>query len=647
MGDFAIVKIVLLCYIYNGILLKGFSVLKKRIFCYFIMLFSIVSIIIFPVSSFGQIYQTEDIEITQLGTSDTYYQFDASTNTLTISGTGKTPNFTSNGASAPWFDWRQSSIDTVIVEEGITGLGSYALYQVRANEIFLPTTLKTLGSYALAGTLSVTQWQLPFGLTSIGSYCFYSCTTLTHIEIPDTVKTISSRAFQNCTSLENIIIPYSVTNLSSYAFYKCTALTKVDFQSLSTSISIGNYAFAYCENLKELTLPLNATVGSYSYGYASKTSKYTDVNMTVFANSKALVYAQANSISYTIYDSIPVECAVGYSNIYDEDNVDKQYTYTFIPDFSGNYNIYTRGDCDVQATLYCNDTLIAENDDISSSDRNFCITAELEKNVEYTFTVSSVKSQGTYTVWIYPEKMISANAYGFVTTQAEKNMTCVDESLLSDIVLEIEFDGEIKDKIYYTNGFFNNVNISQKQQKLNCGNGYGLISIGNLQTEYDLYIEHTYTSIYIDYTLNDDGYNLYTCVLCNDQYKADFVPTTATTVSGKCVLAENPNFEHSHNYPYPYAIVRVNGVDYPVNSDGTFKFNTFNNCYAVIYNLNGEHQTIFIDVGDGNVDYGYVVLDGYDFNSDGVVNGKDFAIFLNEKVDTYTMDYWQFAENFI
>ncbi len=621
--------------------------MKKRICCFLAMIICVISIVSSPFISFAEITQTENIEKTQLGTSDTYYQFDASTKTLTISGTGLTPNFTANGATAPWFEWRQNSIDKVVVQQGVTGIGSYGLYQVRASEFYFPSTLKTLGIYALAGTLKMTSWQLPYGLTSIGNYCFDNCNTLTSIDIPDTVKKIGSRAFQNCTALEEITIPYSVTTLSSYSFYKCGALKQVTFESMSAPVSIGSYCFAQCGNLKSIQIPSNATMSSYTYGYATKTSKYSDVKMTVFENSPALVYAQANSIDYDIYNSIPVECAVGYTNTYTQDNMENRYSYTFIPQFSSNYNIYTRGDCDVKATLYQDDVVINENDDISSADRNFCISAQLEKGVKYTLIIESVKAQGTYTLWVYPNEMLSVITYGTVTANAEKNMKTVDDNLLNNIVLQIDFNGGISDKIYYSNDFFNNIQISQKTKALTCGVGTGLISVGDLDAEYDLYIEHTYTSVKVGYTLNDDGYTLYTCVLCSNQYKSDFVPTTAITVIGKCVLAENKKLEHSHNYPYPYAKVKVNGVEYPVNSDGTFKFNTFYDCYAVFLNENGTNQTLLVEVEDEPVNYGYVALEGYDFNSDGVVNGKDFGIFINKKSDSYGMDYWQFASNFV
>ncbi|MGN0523831.1 MAG: leucine-rich repeat domain-containing protein [Eubacterium sp.] len=619
----------------------------KRLFCFALTFVLCVSAFLcLPFYSYAGV-QEESIERTQLDTSTTYYEYDADTKTLTISGEGVTPNFTSNGVGAPWFDWRQTSIDTVIVEEGITGLGNYCLYQIRATSIELPKTLKTLGSYALSGTLGVTDWELPFGITSIGSYCFYNCSTLTSVDIPDTVTTINTRAFQGCSSLESVTIPYSVKTLSSYSFYKCTALSSVKFQNLTATMAIGSYCFAYCENLLSLQVPINATMGSYCYSYSDKVTQYQGAEMSVFENSPAMIYAQANSISYTLFDTVPVECAVGYKNTYTQDNINTAYTYSFTPTYSCSYNIYTRGDCDVQCTVSDGDDILAQVDDISSSDRNFCATVSLTAGTQYTITVSSVLATGEYVMWIYPENILSACAYGSANASAVRNMTSAPDENLSEIVLTVNFEGGVADKLYYSAGYFNNTQIGQKKMPLTCGDNLAVILVGNAEAEYHLYVEHIYTYIYIDYTLDEDGYNLYTCVLCGDQYKADFVKTPAVTVSGNCVMAENPKMEHSHNVAYPYATIKVNGVEYPVNADGSWHFNTFTDCYAVFLNQNGENQTVYIDIDEGNLEYGTVVLMGYDFNDDGYVNGKDFAIFLKQRRAEYGDDYWQFAPKFM
>lgn len=57
-----------------------------------------------------------------LGDSQVDYVFEESTGTLTLTGTGATPDYTPE--SLPPFAAHRSQIRTVQVEEGITGLGT-------------------------------------------------------------------------------------------------------------------------------------------------------------------------------------------------------------------------------------------------------------------------------------------------------------------------------------------------------------------------------------------------------------------------------------------------------------------------------------------------------------------------------------------
>ena len=96
--------------------------------------------------SFAAPSQITDIEKTQLGSSKTYYSFNAETKTLTISGEGAMPNFSTSQSMSdaqPWYGWRNDgSIEHIVVEEGITSLGNYCFYSMSVGDIILPSTLK-------------------------------------------------------------------------------------------------------------------------------------------------------------------------------------------------------------------------------------------------------------------------------------------------------------------------------------------------------------------------------------------------------------------------------------------------------------------------------------------------------------------------
>ena len=102
----------------------------KKLFSVFIgMVAFIILCLCISFTAFAAPSQITDIEKTQLLSTATYYSFDASSKTLTISGEGASPNFSQSqnmSDSQPWYEWkRDGSIERIVVEEGVTSLGNY------------------------------------------------------------------------------------------------------------------------------------------------------------------------------------------------------------------------------------------------------------------------------------------------------------------------------------------------------------------------------------------------------------------------------------------------------------------------------------------------------------------------------------------
>lgn len=115
----------------------------KKLLSIFLSL--VLSISVLGVCNISFAAQTTDIEPTKLINSSAYYSFDANTKTLTISGKGRTPNFTNSSGdttSQPWFYWKSDgSIEHIVVEDGITSLGNYFFTAFPAPILSLPTAL--------------------------------------------------------------------------------------------------------------------------------------------------------------------------------------------------------------------------------------------------------------------------------------------------------------------------------------------------------------------------------------------------------------------------------------------------------------------------------------------------------------------------
>lgn len=115
--------------------------------------------------------------------------------------------------------------------------------------------------------------QVTFGknVKYIEDYCCAGCENIETIIFLGSIKTIGQQAFYGNASVESIVFPSTVESIGNHAFYGTTKLANVAFNSKMTignhafdksgiaSIdasfsSVGQYAFAGCENLKEVKL---------------------------------------------------------------------------------------------------------------------------------------------------------------------------------------------------------------------------------------------------------------------------------------------------------------------------------------------------------------------------------------------------------
>ena len=196
------------------------------------------------------------------------WNFNSSTGTLTISGTGKmanlnnsteTENISDGAGTYPW-DKLKDSIKKIVIEGGVTSIGSKAfIAYTNVTSVKIGKDVSEIGVGALSQlsactTFDVSSENSNFTTDSTGALFDHSKTKLiafpcgssaTTYEIPDTVTTISYGAFSRAASLKTITIPgsSSLSTIGYGAFAFTTALETVNVIPASAA-TIGDIPFA-------------------------------------------------------------------------------------------------------------------------------------------------------------------------------------------------------------------------------------------------------------------------------------------------------------------------------------------------------------------------------------------------------------------
>lgn len=162
---------------------------------------------------------------------------------LTISGTGEVDD-------NPWMNDYSQSITSVIVQEGITVLDVYRMFEncINLKQVSLPNSLTKMEFYAFKGCTSLTSITIPKnledastcfegsglktvtfanGITSVPFHMFENCTTLETVNFASTITTLEDGAFENCTGLKQITLPKNLVDIGMDTFRGCTGLTSI------------------------------------------------------------------------------------------------------------------------------------------------------------------------------------------------------------------------------------------------------------------------------------------------------------------------------------------------------------------------------------------------------------------------------------
>ena len=196
--------------------------------------------------------------------------------------------------------------------------------------ITIPNSVVTLHEFAISHCRGLTSVTIGENVKTIGGSAFQQCTSLTSVTIPNSVESIGTDAFYHCDNLQSVTIGENVKSFGLNVFTSCPVLTTIhwnaknagDFEHNNTPfcglerwewditgqittftfgegvehipaylcqgmklsslnlpsslLSIGEMAFADCNNLTSITIPDNVTtIGIGAFGHCSALASVT------------------------------------------------------------------------------------------------------------------------------------------------------------------------------------------------------------------------------------------------------------------------------------------------------------------------------------------------------------------------------------
>ena len=225
----------------------------------------------------------------RIANSELSWSFAENTGTLTISGSGKMPDFNEGiekgelyFARIPW-NPIADKIKAVVTERGVTSVSAGAFHGCENLKTAILMSVMQVSAGAFYRCKNIESAIMPEVIT-IGNGAFSSCDKLARISASESSssKNISSVlfmddfAFADCPRLEKLIFS-NLRAVGEGAFKDCSSLKSLSAEKLLT---IQRFAFYGCTSLIELRVRAGCIVGDKAFYKAQieAPSKYVERN---------------------------------------------------------------------------------------------------------------------------------------------------------------------------------------------------------------------------------------------------------------------------------------------------------------------------------------------------------------------------------
>ena len=165
-----------------------------------------------------------------------------------------------------WLEWNAvncpnssslptQNIETVTIGDGVTVLPSNFLQNSKITEVSIPSSVKTIGSYAFNWCTELKEVYIPDSVSVLNEHTFGACLSLAQAHLPAALTEMKRSAFERCQSLKGIVIPAGVTKLGDYVFHDCDSLTSLTVRAIVPPTVNSNTTLSTLYNIAKLRVP--------------------------------------------------------------------------------------------------------------------------------------------------------------------------------------------------------------------------------------------------------------------------------------------------------------------------------------------------------------------------------------------------------
>ena len=143
------------------------------------------------------------------------------------------------------------SLKEVILPPDLLEISDFLFAESGLQTIVIPSKVKKIGRSAFVSS-SLKSINIPNSVDTIEKSAFSACRWMESVTLGNNVKTIGGAAFSICTNLKEVILPASLTQIGAKAFYECAGIKSIVIPA--SVVSIGDGAFSSCHGLTSITV---------------------------------------------------------------------------------------------------------------------------------------------------------------------------------------------------------------------------------------------------------------------------------------------------------------------------------------------------------------------------------------------------------